>query len=549
MDALSKLTASIPRTAQKISRRSQRSQAVIKAQRLAGDVISLVQPNLQLKTPPLTPAIKDLIQKELFKAELELEPPAALQPQNITDYLDTSLESFFSKRPYNLANFNEYLMVLAHQGKADDALSAVEKMRLLGFRPNSVSFIHLMRSCARSRDVATAERLFDTALATCGEKNLGYLYSALISVHAVTGNTDYIEALMLEKKRKGCVMSVVDYTCQMHAMIQAGRPKDAIAVYQEAKNLVKRDEFFMTMALKACSRDSQAELALTIWHDLQSLSPLDNSAPYDELIMSLAKRKEYSEKAVQIWRQMRAKGVVPSPRTYNGVLTATIRLADLNLAKEVITDMKVNAVNMDRCRYGMLMQIYGAACPRTDVATRANFINDCWELFRTYEKSGGKVDEYVLNSMLSVYIRAGKTEEIEGMMLPLYETYGVTKTMHTYRHLINHYRDMRDPDKVFQIWEVMKKENIKPDFYICNTYLETSYRFNQVDRLVESMQSLKKIGGMPRYAVIRRLNDQKDLPVRVWVELQEFQHFYSSSVQQKFGLRRVPEDVKERAGR
>lgn len=549
MDALSKLTAAVPKVAQKLSRRGQRSQAVIKAKRIKGDVVSLIQPNLHVRTPPLTPGVKSLIQKELFKDDLESEPTSSLQPQNITNYLDTSLESFFSQRPYNLSTFNEYLMVLSHQGKADEALSAVEKMNLLGLRPNSVSFIHLMRSCARSKDVETAERLFDKAVETCGESKLGHLYSTLISVHAVTGNTEYIDALLLEKKRKGLSITVVDYTCQMHGLLHARRPKDAIAVYQEAKNLVKPDEFFMTMALKACARDSQAELALTIWQDMQAYSSFDNCGPYDELIMALAKRKEYAEKAVETWRQMRAKGVVPSARTYNGVLTATTRLGDLPLAKEVITDMKVNGVNMDKCRYGLMMQIYGAACPRADAANKALFVDDSWELFRAYEKSGGKVDQYILNSILSLHIQAGRSGEVEGLVLPLFQTYGVAKTRHTYRHLMKLYQDLRQPDKVFHIWETLKQEKITPDFYICNYYLETSYRFDQVDRVVEALQTLKEVGGMPRYCVIKRLNESKNLPPRVWVELQEFKHFYSYIVEQKYGRMRVPEDVAERARR
>lgn len=549
MDALSKLTAAVPKAAQKLSRRSQRSQAVIKSKRIKGDVVSLIQPNLHLRTPPLTPGVKSLIQKELFKDNFDKEPASSLQPQNITDHLDTSIESFFSQRPYSLNTFNEYLMVLAHQGKADEALAAVEKMRLMGFRPNSLSFIQLMRSCAGSKDVETAERLFDKALETCGDKKLGHLYSTLISVHAVTGNTDYIEALFLEKKRKGCAITVVDYTCQMHGLLRAHRPKDAIAVYQEAKNLVRPDEFFMTVALKACATDSQAELALTIWQDLKAFSTLENCGPYDELIMALAKRKEYAEKAIETWRQMRVKGVVPSARTYNGVLTATSRLGDLPLAKEVITDMKVNGVNMDRCRYGLLMQIYGAACPRAAPEDRVKFVEDCWELFRAYEQAGGEVGDYILNSILSMHIQAGKAEEVVGMVLPLFDTYKVAKTRHTYRHLMKMYQELRQPDKIFHIWETLKKEEITPDFFMCNIYLETSYRFNQVDRVVEALQTLKEVGGMPRYCVIKRLNDRKDLPPRVWVELQEFKHFYSHLVEQKYGRRDVREEVLERAQR
>jgi pentatricopeptide repeat domain (PPR motif) len=44
--------------------------------------------------------------------------------------MDTSLEGFFYKREYNLANFNFLLQVLAEQKKFDEALKAFEKMKV-----------------------------------------------------------------------------------------------------------------------------------------------------------------------------------------------------------------------------------------------------------------------------------------------------------------------------------------------------------------------------------------------------------------------------------
>jgi len=44
--------------------------------------------------------------------------------------MDSSLEGFFYQRKYNLKNFNFLLQILAEQRKADEALKALEKMKV-----------------------------------------------------------------------------------------------------------------------------------------------------------------------------------------------------------------------------------------------------------------------------------------------------------------------------------------------------------------------------------------------------------------------------------
>ena len=132
MDAVSKAArAIIPQAVKRASRKAKRSQGVIKPKKILGETITLVRPNMHVRSPPLTPGVKSLLEKELFKAEIKAtEPMTSLQPQEITEHLKPSLESFFNKRPYTLKNFNEFLMVLSHQGKVDEAFSVVEKMKV-----------------------------------------------------------------------------------------------------------------------------------------------------------------------------------------------------------------------------------------------------------------------------------------------------------------------------------------------------------------------------------------------------------------------------------
>ncbi len=63
---------------------------------------------------------------------------------------------------------------------------------------------------------------------------------------------------------------------------------------------------------------------------------IQNSYPYNSLIMALASRPDYSEKALETWRNMRLLKVVPDPLTYSAVLRATENLGDVQAAYEAV---------------------------------------------------------------------------------------------------------------------------------------------------------------------------------------------------------------------
>jgi pentatricopeptide repeat protein len=53
-----------------------------------------------------------------------------LRPQEVYKIMDSSLEGFFFKRPYDLKNFNFLLQVLSEQKNYDKAIAALEKMKV-----------------------------------------------------------------------------------------------------------------------------------------------------------------------------------------------------------------------------------------------------------------------------------------------------------------------------------------------------------------------------------------------------------------------------------
>lgn len=63
------------------------------------------------------------------------------------------------------------------------------------------------------------------------------------------------------------------------------------------------------------------------------------------------------------------------------------------------------------------------------------YVKDAWKLFETAVNLK-LVDVFILNSLLSVHVKALREEEIDGLVLPLYEKYNLTKNTETYENLL-----------------------------------------------------------------------------------------------------------------
>ena len=491
----------------------------VKAKRLNKELVSLVKPYMPNKKPALTPQMKEDLKKEVNKM---LEAPP--QPQELLESLDSSFENFFSQRPFTLSNFNLLLKVISKQGKLSEALYTLEKMSDLGLRPNLYSYIHLITVAGKANQTQLAESMFDEALKV--SEPTDFLYTALISSYTSSANYTKIEALMREKQDKGFIVNAVDVTNYIHAHVRANNAAKALEIFKTWQTKVQVDEYMLTMGIRACSKCNEAEYALILWGRLESMGFPEVAYHYNEIIMALAKRQDYSEQALDIYGRMRAAGIVPDTRTFNAVLTACARLGDLFKAREMLVEMKTFEVEMDKTKYGLLMSCYAEACFQADEDAKDVFIKESWELFKQCEAQNC-VDTLVVNSLLSVHTKAYREDQVEGLVLPLYEQYNLKKDKHTYRHLMTMYTQLNDPEAVNNLWKSLNEEKVKPDMFILNSYLTTSLKVSDTDRVVEALERFKKENFTPLHHIIKKLNESEDKPLRVWGVLQHFKNFYS----------------------
>lgn len=367
------------------------------------------------------------------------------------------------------------------------------------------------------------EEIFDQIALKMPELG-GAAFTGLMKVYNKQLDPNTIQSLIRQKQEAGFVASATDYTILMDCLNKCSRQAEALKLYRKLIE-VEKDEFMMITAISSCTKTYEAEYALQIWRELERVGFSQTTYPYNEIIMALAKRTDYAEDAVMLWRKMMHLDIPLDTRSFNGALTASSRLGDLALAKEILAEMKVRDVEMDETKYSLVLRTYASACDQISATEQDLFIQDSWLIYREAVARLGKPTAVLLNSLLAVHCMAHREHETEGLVLPLFEANGIARSKHTYRSLIKMYSELNTPEPVYSLWELMKTEGIPPDIFIMNSYLRTTIKDDKLDRVIEVLELMKENSKLPKHSYLKVLREVKEMPYRLWRALQPFKDY------------------------
>ena len=313
-------------------------------------------------------------------------------------------------------------------------------------------------------------------------------------------------------------------------------------MYETYAPEVNTDEYLLASVLTACSKISETEYAIGIWDRLKGVGFANVAYFYNEMIMCYAKRRDYADKAIELYKQMRGEGVIPTHRTFTGLFTACARLGDLPEARLGLKEMKDFDLEPCRIHLAQLMNVYSEASLDANEQAKELFVKESWEIFRMCKEKGA-VDELVLNNLLAVHTKAFFDHQVEGLVLPLYEQLGIKRNVHTYRRLMNMYSELAEFKTVKNLWMNMIQEGIQPDMYVMNSYLKACMKTRDTDQTCEVLQRFKDQGLRPLYSFLRQLHKSEGMPMRLWAHLQDFEFFhtkgFNKTYSQKFRDSRI----------
>ncbi|XVF36547.1 hypothetical protein REPUB_Repub19eG0067000 [Reevesia pubescens] len=182
--------------------------------------------------------------------------------------IERASKAFLEMSVRTLISWTSMITASAHNGQTQQALQLFEDMRLIGIRPNQITFVGVLSACGHAGRVDEA---------------LGYFE-------------------MMQKDYK--ISPVMDhYTCLIDMFVRLGRLDDAF-------NLIKKmdfppDEFIWSLLLAGCKRHGNTELGFYAAEKLLELKPKD--AETCVLLLNMYKSAERWEDVSKVKELMREK--------------------------------------------------------------------------------------------------------------------------------------------------------------------------------------------------------------------------------------------------
>ena len=237
--------------------------------------------------------------------------------------------------------------------------------------------------------------------------------------------------------------------------------------------LSTQDEFLYSLMIRICAATHDAEKALNIFDQMREEGFIEIAETYNSLIFALASRSNYARRAVDLYRKMVQRKVVPDRHTFTGVLKATAHTGDVPTACEILETMRTLNIDMTVHTYNGLIRTYAGAClvPDVDQGHIEVYIKDAWELLDQMRDKEIDINIYVLNSMVLLHANALCTQELHERVLPLFERYKIEPDVYTYQHLIEHYEKIQEVDTAIDLYDRMITNGLEPNAHTLNTYL------------------------------------------------------------------------------
>lgn len=187
------------------------------------------------------------------------------------------------------------------------------------------------------------------------------MYNGLILAHAKRDEPIEAEKVLREMVEDEITPDVVNYTTVIQAYRKTGDYDKCWELFETANENLIQDEFLTSFMIRICAATHQAEKAIMLWHRLQSIGFVEYAEPYNAIIFALASRPEYARQAVEKYRLMQKKRVVPDYHTFVAVLKASSQYGDIQLAIEVLDTMKNLGFEMNEYIYNGLIRTYAGA--------------------------------------------------------------------------------------------------------------------------------------------------------------------------------------------
>ena len=135
------------------------------------------------------------------------------------------------------------------------------------------------------------------------------------------------------------------------------------------------------------------------------------------------------------------------------------------------------------------------------------YINDAWLLYEQIEQSKDcEVNVFILNSLVYLFSCALKTQELEAKVLPQFERHRIQHDVNTYQHLTKLYLNLRDLEKVIELYRKSIEAGHRPTWRLLMNYLEASMRLTDSNLIINALEKFTELELTPKPQMLSKLS-------------------------------------------
>ena len=280
----------------------------------------------------------------------------------------------------------------------------------------------------------------------------------------------------------------------------------------------------MSMMIRLCSKSKDPQKALRIFNELQLDGFVEHSKPYNSIMMACASHPVYAPKTIEYWHLMHMKDIEPDQVTYVAVLKACAQLGDIQTAYDVLHELKLKQGIMNENIFNQLIRVYAGACRVQGVLDEHvdSYCADAWQLYEQMSQMPDvEINVQILNSLTYLHVQAVKPQEIEAKILPQYARHKIPYDENTYAHLSKLYLNLRDLDKVVELFDKSQEAGLKPIRNLCQCFLEAGLRKQDTELIIHALTKFIEIKQEPHHRVLKLLGNLRNIPDELYVLLKK----------------------------
>lgn len=270
--------------------------------------------------------------------------------------------------------------------------------------------------------------------------------------------------------------------------------------------------------LMNCGKHDLVEKAFKTYRELQAQGLAPHWITHSALIYAASKRKEYYEKATELFREMESTRMQMDIRVYNNMLQATSKTADVATALELwnrLQDSDDAALQINSITVSNLLWTLAAAETSTDKISKRPYHYDM--NVDDLKKTAKDVFEYVvaknispnaftLNAYLAVMANHNQVEEAELIFQSTFEKFNVAHTPATFEIMLKMYDAAQNYEKTSELLGLAKQKNMSLGMEAWRAAVRTAALTKHLPEAIDWLKSMVSAGHRPSIESLRALH-------------------------------------------